>query len=75
MRSKIIISLVKVEDFLLGDKKCTEDQREEIISTIKDIDAKEGRQWVFTSSENKYFIDEYNEYHDFVKTYTFKDEQ
>lgn len=73
--SKLFISLSKVEKFLSEEKECKQELKEEVVSTLDSIDAKESRKWVFTSVDNKYFIDEYNEYDDFVKTYIFRNEQ
>jgi len=75
MRSNIIISLKEVETLLLNDAVCTKDRREEVLSTLFEIDSKEDRKWVFTDDKKRYYIDEYNQYNDFVKTYTFKNEQ
>jgi hypothetical protein len=75
MMSKIFILSRRVEKFLSEEKDCKKELKEEVISTLNSIDAKEGRKWVFTSVDNKYFIDEYNEYDDFVKTYIFRNEQ
>jgi hypothetical protein len=70
--SSILISFQEVDKFLLDDERCTQELREEVVGTIDDIDAKEGRRWAFTPIKKKYYIDEYNEYNDFVKTYTFR---
>jgi hypothetical protein len=70
--SNTLISSQEVDKLLLDDERCTQELREEVVSTINDIDNKEGRRWVFSPIKNKYYIDEYNEYNDFVKTYTFR---
>jgi hypothetical protein len=75
MRNNVIISLKEVETLLLNDAVCTKDRREEVLSTLSEIDSKEGRRWIFTDDKKRYYIDEYNQYNDFVKTYTFKNEQ
>ena len=72
--SKIIISLKEVSEYLSEDTKCSKEKRQEVIETLQEIEAKEGRKWIFTPDRNRYYIDEYNEYNDFVKTYTFKNE-
>lgn len=72
--SKIIISLKEVSEYLSEDTKCSKEKRQEVIDTLQEIEAKEGRKWIFTPDRNRYYIDEYNEYNDFVKTYTFKNE-
>lgn len=73
--SKIFISLREVAEFLENNKNCSEELKKEVLVTLDEIQAKEGRKWVFTPIDNKYFIDEYNEYNDFVKMYIFKNEQ
>jgi hypothetical protein len=72
--SKIIISLKEVSEYLSEDTRCSKEKRQEVIDTLQEIEAKEGRKWIFTPDRNRYYIDEYNEYNDFVKTYTFKNE-
>jgi hypothetical protein len=72
--SKIIISLKEVSEYLSEDTKCSKEKRQEVIDTLQEIEAKEGRKWIFTPDRNRYYIDEYNEYNDFVKTYTFNNE-
>ena len=72
--SKIIISLKEVYEYLSEDTKCSKEKRQEVIDTLQEIEAKEGRKWIFTPDRYRYYIDEYNEYNDFVKTYTFKNE-
>lgn len=72
--SKIIISLKEVSEYLSEDTKCSKEKRQEVIDTLQEIEAKEGRKWIFTPDRYRYYIDEYNEYNDFVKTYTFKNE-
>ena len=72
--SKIIISLKEVYEYLSEDTKCSKEKRQEVIDTLQEIEAKEGRKWIFTPDRYRYYIDEYNEYNDFVKTYTFNNE-
>lgn len=72
--SKIIISLKEVSEYLSEDTKCSKEKRQEVIDTLQEIEAKEGRKWIFTPDRYRYYIDEYNEYNDFVKTYTFNNE-
>ena len=72
MSSTIIISLRAVEDLLKDDSRCSPELAEEIVKTLVEIDSKEDRNWIFTSVENKYYIDEYNNYKDLVKTIKFK---
>jgi hypothetical protein len=75
MSSSIIyISLAKVDEFFSNNKETKQELKNEIISTIKEIEAKWDRKWVFTVVDNKYYIDEYSEYNDFVKTYMFRNE-
>jgi hypothetical protein len=73
-KDNLLINIVSVNDFLLGDEKCSVEQRNEVIDTLVDINQKKGRQWIFSHDSKGYIIDEYNEYNDFVKTYTFKNE-
>lgn len=73
--SKIIISLKEVSEYLSEDTKCSKEKRQEVIDTLQEIEAKEGRKWIFTPDRYRYYIDEYNEYNDFVKTYTFNNEE
>lgn len=70
--SNIFISLQKVESFLSEDKKCNQELKKEIIQMLNDIDSKQGRNWIFTPEDKKYYIDEYNQYKDLVKTSIFK---
>jgi hypothetical protein len=72
MSSTIIISLKEVEEILKDDSRCSPELAEEIIETLVEIDSKKDRMWIFTSVENKYYIDEYNNYKDLVKTIKFK---
>lgn len=72
--SNIFISLTKVDEFFFKDKEIKQELKSEVIGTIKEIEAKEDRKWIFTVVGNKYYIDEYNEYDDFVKTYMFRNE-
>lgn len=72
MSSNIIISLREVESLLKEDSRCSPELAEEIVKSLVEIDSKEGRNWIFTSVENKYYIDEYNNYKDLVKTIKFK---
>lgn len=72
--SKIIISLKEVSEYLSEDTRCSKEKRQEVIDTLQEIEAKEGRKWIFTPDRYRYYIDEYNEYNDFVKTYTFNNE-
>jgi hypothetical protein len=72
--SSIYISLTKVDEFFSNNKETKQELKNEIISTIKEIEAKWDRKWVFTVVDNKYYIDEYSEYNDFVKTYMFRNE-
>jgi|Laugrespbdmm15sd_2_1035082.scaffolds.fasta_scaffold01379_22 hypothetical protein len=72
--STIYISLAKVDEFFFNNKEIKQELKNEIISTIKEIEAKGDRKWVFTVVDNKYYIDEYSEYNDFVKTYMFRNE-
>lgn len=71
-KENVLINIVVVKDFLLGDEKCPLEKRNEVIDTLLSIEQKEGRKWVFYHDSKEYIIDEYNEYNDFVKTYTFK---
>jgi hypothetical protein len=72
LSSTIIISLREVEDLLKDDSRCSPELAEEIVKSLVEIDSKEDRNWVFTSVEDKYYIDEYNNYKDLVKTIKFK---
>lgn len=72
MSSTIIISLRAVEDLLKDDSRCSPELAKEIVNSLVEIDSKEDRNWVFTSVEDKYYIDEYNNYKDLVKTIKFK---
>lgn len=73
--NKLFINIKKVEEFLSEEKDCRQELKEEVLSTLKEISTKEGRKWIFSLVDNKYYIDEYNEYNDFVKTYIFRNEQ
>ena len=71
MSSDILLSLEEVQKYLVKDKKCKTAQKKEVIQTLENISSTKGRRWTFVSEDDKYYIDEYNEYSDFVKTYTF----
>lgn len=73
--SNILISKKTVEEFLTEDTTLDIAKRDEIMNTLSEIEAKEGRKWVFTPQTSKFYIDEYNQYNDFVKTYIFKNGQ
>lgn len=66
--SSLFISKSEVEDYLTKDTNCSKDNKVEVLGIIGMIDSKRGRKWVFTPEEHKYYIDEYNEYNDLVKT-------
>lgn len=70
--NNFLISLREVVEFLENDKNCSEELKKEVLVTLDEIQAKDGRKWVATLNKDKYYIDEYNEHNDFVKTYTFK---
>lgn len=72
--ANILISLKEVQECLERIENTPQETRKEIIDTLCQIDEKEGRKWTFTPIKGKYYIDEYNQYDDFVKTYTFNQE-
>jgi hypothetical protein len=71
-KDNLLINIVTVNDFLLGDEKCSLEKRNEVTDTLLDINQTEGRKWVFYHDEKEYIIDEYNEHNDFIKSYIFK---
>lgn len=66
--SKLLMSMGEVHKYLLRDEKCSKENLLEVLSTLENIDANVGRKWIFTPEEKKYYIDEYNEHNDLVKT-------
>jgi hypothetical protein len=72
--AKILISFKEVEDYLESIENTTQETRKEIIDTLCQIQEKDGRKWIFSHVTKKYYIDEYNQYDDFVKTYIFNQE-
>lgn len=71
-KENLIISATELNEYLLDDERCTKEQRAEVLKTINNIQETEGRKWIFYHDWKKYIIDEYNEYNDFIKSYTFK---
>jgi hypothetical protein len=69
--AKILISFKEVEDYLESIENTPQETRKEIIDTLCQIQEKDGRKWIFSHVTKKYYIDEYNQYDDFVKTYIF----
>lgn len=72
--AKIIISLKEVVEYLESIENTPSETKKEIIDTLYQIDQKDGRKWIFSHVTKKYYIDEYNQYDDFVKTYTLNQE-
>mgnify|MGYP007040713118 CR=1 FL=1 len=72
--AKVLVSLKEVTEYLESIENTPSETKKEIIDTLYQIDQKEGRKWTFTPTRGKYYIDEYNQYNDFVKTYTFNQE-
>jgi hypothetical protein len=72
--AKILISFKEVEDYLESIENTPQETRKEIIDTLCQIQEKDGRKWIFSHVTKKYYIDEYNQYDDFVKTYIFNQE-
>ena len=71
-KENLIISGGELFTFLTDDERCTKEQREEVLKTIESIQNTAGGKWIFYHDWKQYIIDEYNEYNDFVKSYTFK---
>ncbi len=71
-KDNLLMSLSEVNEFLLNDDRCTKEQRTEVLKTISNIEETNGRKWLFYHDWKQYIIDEYNEYSDFIKSYTFK---
>lgn len=69
--ANILISLKEVAEYLENIENTPPETKKEIIGTLYQIEEKEGRKWTFTPIKGKYYIDEYNQYDDFVKTYIF----
>lgn len=72
MSNKLLLSITEVNNFLLDEAICSKQQKAEILSTIWSINQVKGRKWIFSHDSKEYIIDEYNEYNDFIKTYTFR---
>lgn len=72
--AKVLVSLKEVTEYLESIENTPSETKKEIIDTLYQIGQKEGRKWTFTPTRGKYYIDEYNQYNDFVKTYTFNQE-
>jgi hypothetical protein len=71
-KDSLLLTITDVNDFLLDDDRCTKEQRTEVLKTISNIEETNGRKWLFYHDWKQYIIDEYNEYSDFIKSYTFK---
>lgn len=69
--ANILISLKEVAEYLENIENTPQETKKEIIDTLYQIEEKEGRKWTFANIKRKYYIDEYNQYDDFVKTYMF----
>lgn len=72
MERSIFLNELEVNNFLIDDSRCSKYVRDEVIKTLRYIDSKKGRRWIFNSNWTAYIIHEYNEYNDFVMTYKFK---
>jgi|LakMenEpi03Aug12_release.lakeMendotaPanAssembly.Ray.scaffolds.fasta_scaffold566150_3 hypothetical protein len=72
MERSIFLNELDVNNFLIDDSRCSSYVREEIIQTLRYIDSKKGRRWLFNNTWSEYLIHEYNEYNEFVMTYKFK---
>ena len=72
--TNVLISLLEVKEYLDSIENTPQETKKEIIDTLCQIEEKEGRKWTFTPVRGRYYIDEYNQYNDFVKTYTFRQE-
>jgi hypothetical protein len=72
IKENLILTYTDLSIFLIDDERCTKEQKDEVLKTITNIQETSGRKWVFYHDWKEYIVDEYNEYNDFIKSYTFK---